>query len=322
MLKPALQTALAKNDLAQSHVAEDFTSAISAGPALGRTKGSRQKQPDALRLAFMALMLLPAGAAADPLVTLPASPFELPIGPSLSGNWNVMVGVGGAYNPDFEGAKRSMLSPVPIFSIRRAGSADQFRGPRDSASIAVIDFGDLRAGPAAKLVSSRKASSYSELNGLGDVKTTVELGGFVEYYPVDWFRTRGELRQGLGGHHGVVADLSADVIVPVIERLTISAGPRFTWESTSATSPYFGIDTVQAMATGLPVFNAKGGAHSAGVGAQVSYRINPQWEVHAYVEYERLLGDAAKSPLVTVRGSPNQTTFGIGASYAFDVKIR
>jgi len=270
----------------------------------------------------MALMLVPASAAADPLVTLPAPPFELPIGPSLSGNWTVMVGVGGAYNPDFEGANRSMLSPVPIFSIRRAGSTDQFRGPRDAASIALIDFGDLRAGPAAKFVPSRKANSYSELNGLGDVNTAVELGGFVEYFPLDWFRTRAELRQGFGGHHGVVADLSADVIVPVIERLTISAGPRFTWESTKATSPYFGIDAVQAMATGLPAFNAKGGAHSVGAGAQASYRINPQWEVHAYVEYERLLGDAANSPLVTLRGSKNQTTVGIGASYAFDFKIR
>jgi MipA family protein len=119
-----------------------------------------------------------------------------------------------------------------------------------------------------------------------------------------------------------VADLSADVIIPIIQRLTLSAGPRFTWESTKATSPYFGIDAVQAMATGLPAFNAKGGAHSVGAGAQVSYRITPQWEVHAYVEYERLLGDAAKSPLVTLRGSPNQTTVGIGASYAFDFKIR
>lgn len=267
-------------------------------------------------------MLVPSAATADPLITLPAPPFELPVLPPVSGTWTVMVGVGGEYKPDFGGANRSMLSPVPIFSIRRAGSTEQFRGPRDSASIALIDFGDLRAGPAGKFVSSRKASSYSELNGLGDVKTAVELGGFVEYYPVDWFRTRGELRQGFGGHNGVVADLSADLIVPVVQRFTVSFGPRFTWESTKATAPYFGIDAVQAMATGLPAFDAKGGAHSVGAGAQVSYRINPQWEVHAYVEYERLLGDAAKSPLVTSRGSPNQTTFGIGASYAFDIKIR
>jgi outer membrane scaffolding protein for murein synthesis (MipA/OmpV family) len=52
------------------------------------------------------------------------------------------------------------------------------------------------------------------------------------------------------------------------------------------------------------------------------YRINPQWEVHAYVEYEKLLGDAADSPLVKLRGSSNQTTIGLGASYSFDFRIR
>src|SRR5216683_2344004 len=145
-------------------------------------------------------------ASAQTAFTLPAPPFELPMVPSVSGNWTVMVGVGGEYKPDFEGANRSMLSPVPIFSIRRAGSAEQFRGPRDSPSIALIDFGDLRAGPVGKFEAARKQYNYSELNGLGDVKAAIELGGFVEYYPVDWFRTRVELRQGVVGHNGTVAD--------------------------------------------------------------------------------------------------------------------
>jgi outer membrane protein len=261
-------------------------------------------------------------ALAQTAFTLPAPPFELPLLPPVSGNWTVMIGAEGQYGPDFEGAKRSMFSPIPIFSIRRAGSVDQFRSPRDSASIALIDFGDLRAGPAGKLVSSRKASSYSELNGLGDVKTAFEFGGFIEYFPVDWFRLRNETREGFGGHQGVVSDFSADFIVPVTRAITVSAGPRLTWESTKAVSPYFSVNAVQAMASGLPVFEAKGGAHSAGAGAQVKYRINPQWEVHSYVEYERLLGDAAKSPLVVARGSVNQTTVGIGASYSFDFKIQ
>jgi outer membrane protein len=283
---------------------------------------ARQTLSGLLLAAAGAIAAFPDAVTAQTAVTLPAPPFELPLVPPVSGNWTVMVGVGGEYKPDFEGAKRNTLSPVPIFSIRRAGSTEQFRGPRDGASIALIAFGDLRAGPVGKFVASRKANSYSELNGLGDVNAVIELGGFVEYFPVDWFRARVELRQGFGGHHGVVADVSADVIVPVMQRFTVSGGPCFTWESTNATSPYFGIDAVQAMATGLPAFNAKGGAHSIGAGAQVSYRINPQWEVHSYIEYQRLLGDAAASPLVTLRGSPNQTTIGIGASYSFDVKIR
>ena len=267
-------------------------------------------------------MLLPALAAAEPLFTLPAPPFELPVVPPVSGAWTVKVGVGGAYAREFEGARHSMLSPVPIFSVRRAGSPERFRGPRDSSGIALIDFGNLRAGPAGKFVPARKSYNYFELNGLGDVKAAFELGGFVEYFPVDWLRTRFEARQGFGGHQGVVADFSADFIVPVMQRFIISAGPRFTWESTKATSPYFGIDAVQAIATGLPAFNARGGAHSVGAGAKVSYHVDPRWEVHAYVEYQRLLGDAAASPLVAVRGSPNQTAIGIGASYSFDFKIR
>ena len=101
----------------------------------------------------------------------------------------------------------------------------------------------------------------------------------------------------MGGHHGTVADFSADFIVPVIQRFTVSAG----------------------RATHL---RRKGWRAFGGLRAQVKYRINPQWEVHSYVEFERLLGDAAKSPLVATRGSVNQTTVGIGASYAFDVKIR
>jgi len=261
-------------------------------------------------------------ASAQTAFTLPAPPFELPLLPPASGNWTVMIGAEGRYRPDFAGANHSLFSPVPIFSIRRAGSVDRFRSPRDNPSIALIDFGDLRAGPAGKFVSSRKASSHSELNGLGDVKSAFELGGFIEYFFVDWFRVRNETRQGFGGHQGVVSDFSADFIVPVTRAITVSAGPRFTWQSTKAVSPYFGVDTVQAMATGLPAFDARGGAHSAGAGAQVKYRINPQWEVHSYIEYDRLLGDAAKSPLVTARGSVNQTTVGIGASYSFDFKIR
>jgi MipA family protein len=275
-----------------------------------------------LLAAFGATAVVVDRASAQTAFTLPAPPYELPLLPPVSGSWTVMIGAEGQYTPDFAGAAHSLLSPVPIFSIRRAGSVDQFRSPRDSASIALIDFGDLRAGPAAKLVSSRKADNYSELNGLGDVKTAFELGGFIEYFPVDWFRVRNETRQGFGGHQGVVSDFSGDFIVQVTRAITVSAGPRFTWESTKAVSPYFSIDQVQAMASGLPTFDAKGGAHTAGAGAQVKYRIDPQWEVHSYVEYDRLLGDAAKSPLVTARGSVNQTTVGIGASYSFDFRIQ
>ena len=137
--------------------------------------GSRRNLLAALNCLLGALVV-PCSASAQTAFTLPAPPFELPFLPPASGNWTVMVGVGGEYGPNFEGSKNWMLSPIPIFSIRRVGSADPFRAPRDSSSIALIDFGDLRAGPAAKFVPERICSKYPERNGLSDVKAAVELG--------------------------------------------------------------------------------------------------------------------------------------------------
>ncbi|MGY4377801.1 outer membrane scaffolding protein for murein synthesis (MipA/OmpV family) [Bradyrhizobium sp. i1.3.6] len=205
--------------------------------ALDPAARAQQTLLTAFLAAFGAILAIPQSASAQTAFTLPAPPFDVPMLPSPSGNWTVMVGIGGEYTPDFVGSKNGKLMPIPIFSIRRAGSVDQFRGPRDSASIALFDVGNFRAGPAFKYVASRRSDKYAELTGLGDVKAAYELGGFVEYFPVDWLRLRSELRQGMGGNTGTVADVSADVIVPLIQRLTISAGPRFTWKSTKATAP-------------------------------------------------------------------------------------
>jgi outer membrane protein len=270
---------------------------------------------------LIAIMALPAAAPAQTAVTLPPPPISLPFLPSPVGLWTVTIGANGNAKPVFEGAERYLFSAVPIFSVERVGSTDRFRSPRDGASFALIDQGAFRAGPVGKLKAARTAADYAELSGLGDVKTAVELGVFAQYFPLDWFRARVEVRRGFGGHYGVVADFSADVIVPILERFTVSGGPRFTLADSKAITPYFGVDAVQAAASGLPVFDAKGGSHSVGAGTQLRYQVNPRWEVHSYVEYDRLLGAAAASPLVTLRGSPNQVTSGLGASYSFDVRI-
>jgi outer membrane protein len=252
----------------------------------------------------------------------PLPSFNWPPLPSVSGPWTVTVGASGQLVPDFEGADHEKLSAVPIFYIHRTGTSDEaFHSPRDGASFALIDYEGFRAGPVGAYKAARTASSSSALNGLGDVKGAVEVGGFAEYFPVDWFRTRVEVRQGFGGNHGVEADASADVIVPISPRFTWSGGPRLTLEDTEATSPYFGISAVQAADSGLPAYGAHGGVHSAGAGTQLRYQIDPKWEVHSYVEYDRLLGSAADSPLVTLRGSPNQVNVGLGASYSFDVRV-
>jgi outer membrane protein len=236
-----------------------------------------------------------------------------------SSDWTVTLGAEGRVLPSFSGSDRYVLRPVPLLDIRRAGTPRRFSSPRDGFGFGLIESGSFRFGPTAKLRLPRKESDDARLRGLGDVNWAVELGVFAEYWPVQWLRTRAEVRQGIGGHRGIVSDLTADVVHPVTGQLTLSVGPRVTLVSAAANRPYFSIDAVQSAASGLPVFDARGGLYSYGAGAQARYEWTRQWATHVFVEYERLTRDAANSPLVLQRGAANQTTVGAGATYSFDV---
>lgn len=260
-------------------------------------------------------MVILAAAVVAPVTALPAGPALA----QASSDWTVTVGAEGRVMPEYEGSRDSVFRPVPIFNIRRAGTPARFRGPRDGAGIGLFDTGRFRVGPSFKLRLPREEGDHSDLRGLGDIDWTLEAGAFAEFWPTEWLRTRAELRQGIGGHTGLVSDLTADLVIPVAPRLTLSGGPRLTLATAAATSPYFSITPAQSAASGLPVYDAGGGVRSYGAGAQARYAWSPQWATHIFVEYERLSGDAASAPLVTQRGTPNQIQLGIGLTYSFDV---
>ena len=239
--------------------------------------------------------------------------------PAAKPDWTVTLGVEGRYLPAFEGSDAYEFFPFPLFDVRRAGTPARFRSPRDGASIGIWETDKFRFGPTLKVKLPRDQDDHADLRGLGDVDWAVELGVFAEYWPRDWLRGRVELRQGIGGHDGLVADVLADVVVPVTPKLTLSAGPRLSIESKEAVSPYFSITSVQSAASGLPVYDAGGGVHAYGAGAQARYQWNTRWASHVFVEYKRLAGDAADSPLVVQRGTKDQFQVGIGLSYSFDV---
>ncbi len=166
------------------------------------------------------------------------------------------------------------------------------------------------------------------LYGLASVGYAAQIGGFAEYWPIPWLRLRSEVRQGIGGETGVTGNAFMDAVLPV-GQWTFSAGPRVTLQSTAAVSPYFSISPAQSAATAvlasttglppLPAYAASGGLYSYGAGTQALYRFDPQWEVRTFIEYERLTGSAADSPLVIQRGSANQLTYGLGVSYSFNM---
>jgi outer membrane scaffolding protein for murein synthesis (MipA/OmpV family) len=163
----------------------------------------------------------------------------------------------------------------------------------------------------------RQEKANAVLRGMGDVDWTPEVGGFVEYR-AGYFRLGGEVRRGVGDHDGVVAELRADAVTRPADGLTLSFGPRLNLGDESFTRRYFGVDTLQSARTGYPTHRPGGGVTSVGAAVFASYALTSKLSLTGIVEYNRLQGGAADSPLVRGgRGDANQVFTALSLTYSF-----
>lgn len=241
-----------------------------------------------------------------------------PVEQAVPSDWIITLGADARGVPRYMGSNQEIAVPAPYFDRHRPGTPESFHSPRDGTGIALYDNGVLVAGPVGSLIFPRRQSASPSLNGLGNVGYTLQAGGFVDYWAAGWLRMRVEGLQGFGAASGVTANFSMDAVVPLSPALTLSGGPRARVDTASAESPYFSINQAQSIASGLPVYNATGGWQAVGAGTQVKYRFNPTWATYSFVEYDKLVGSTAASPVVSGSGgNANQWTFGLGLTYSF-----
>ena len=231
------------------------------------------------------------------------------------GTFRVRPGIGAQIRPEYPGADKTEWAPYIQFSIARGDNPFSFGAPDDAFGLALFSSGGFRAGPAVALQSSRKDSEVGV--PLGKVKTTIEAGGFAEVLLADQFRLRADLRKGLGGHEGLVGSIGADQIWRDGDRYVFSVGPRLLFSDSRYQRAYFGVTPEAALATGLPAYRPDGGFYGAAAAAGLNYSLGGPLGLFGYARYERLMGDARKSPVVKELGSPNQLSAGLGINYTF-----
>ena len=229
--------------------------------------------------------------------------------------WAARIGLAGGVSPDYEGSDDYDFGFGPNIA---ASWQDRIFFIGKSLGANIIKEKNFKAGPILSWTPGRDEDDNSRLDGLGDVDSSIEAGGFLAYR-MKPMRFRLEIRQDINsGHEGALVELSGGTTIPFVNPLVLlSLGT--TWASDDYMESFFGIDAGQSGASGLKEYNADAGIKDVKISLTAGYAITPRWRVGGKLEYKRLVGDAADSPIVD---DENQFLAGITFSYHMGSKIR
>lgn len=276
-------------------------------------------------------LAVPAAVAQDVGYDSYASPAQGSVFPYFSSapvgsaKWVVTLSANADVGPSFRGAKRYTFTPYPLASIRRGGQARRPSVPGDGVGLDLLNHDLISLGPVARYRSGRYFADDRKLFGLRKLPWTIEAGLFAEVWPTHNLRARAEVRHGFRKEDGWVVDVGGDFVQP-FGQFTFTVGPRMTWASDKSARNTFGVTEYEAALNnlvfpqhGLYAFKPEAGIQSGGIATSLAYQVNEQWSATAKASYNRLVGDAGKSPIVRRVGDRNQFNLGLSAAYSFGI---
>jgi len=281
-----------------------------------------------------AITAAPAAAQQGPAPGMPAGqgaqaarPPQTPLAPKA---WNLGIGIAPIVSPAWQGSRDTALSIFP--DLRLNYRDDVFLSIPDGLGWNAVNQDGWKIGPLAKIRFGRQEDTggspflvtggSTALRGMGDVNLAGEFGGFAQKSLAKGkLRLRAEVRQGTGGHDGLIAD----TIINWTDRtptasLLYSIGLRATWADSDYSDVYFGVTPAQARATGLPAFRTGSGLISAGINATLTKplgRFGSKGALTLLTNFDRLGDTVAQSSLIRQRGDRNQVTVGLAYSIRF-----
>jgi outer membrane scaffolding protein for murein synthesis (MipA/OmpV family) len=258
---------------------------------------------------------------------------ERPIRSVFAGDW-VTVGFGAGISPSYDGSDQYDLFPAPLVQGSVEGIDFGARGPglyvdliADGNSGKDVKF---LAGPLVRFRMDRNNDiKDSVVRLLGKEDVAIEVGATVGVsfskilHPFDSVSMSTDIQWDVAGaHKGRIISPSVSYSTPLSMAIFTSFSLSATHVDGNYTDTYFSIDQAGSIASGLPVFDAKGGWKSYGASLLGAVDLSGDardggWGIYAFVNYSRLTNDAALSPVTSLRGDANQWFMAGGVSYTF-----
>ena len=224
----------------------------------------------------------------------------------------VRLGVMTFYAPKYDGADEYQMKGFPLINISWRDRV--FLNPRKGFGAFLWNRGGSKLGLSLGYAIGRDEDDSRDLNGLGDIEPGVSANILVEH-PIGKFSLDGRYEHQISGHStGFQVNLGLRYRLRIGKQVMLLPSVKTSYGSADYMKEYFGITQGQSVNSGLGMQNADAGFKSVGVGFLAIYRLNQYWGIQARFGYNRLINDAADSP---VTRNENQYRFRSGLSYRF-----
>ena len=233
------------------------------------------------------------------------------------------VGVGAGVTTEWMGSKDRIAGVAPgarvSFSKHRFA---EWYGP--TGDVNVLDVPNWEFGPALSYRFGRSEVTDPVVSLLPQIGGGWEAGVFAGYNHTSLEGIPWRVRVGVALLTAVAGDATgshvtpfASLWLPLGRTVFLGLGGGFTWSSGSFMQQRFGVAPDASAASGLPAYSAGADVRQLYFWPALILQLSPQWFAGVGGFYQRLSGDAARSPIVEQRGDRNQWTAGVGVGYAW-----
>ena len=225
-----------------------------------------------------------------------------------------MVGLGVGTAPDYEGSED--YTAVPMFMFQHNYDSGRFvklMGP--NLKVNLLADKQFSLGPVLNYRFERDDVDNDRVDRMKKVDAAFEAGVFGGVNINNVLLGLELLADVSDEHDGYLVQANAGYRWKAMPELTVTPGVFLTYADSDYMDTYFGVDSGDAVRSGLPYYSADSGLKDVGVNLVAHYTPWEQWGVMGMFSYKALLNDAKDSPIVDDEGDDKQFMLGLMVTY-------
>ncbi len=212
---------------------------------------------------------------------------------------HIVIGIGAGYAPAYQGSDKYRALPVPVIDV---SWGPFFANLQNGIGVNAIDTDHITIGASVTVMQGYRSKDAPD--GIGKLSFGAGGRGFMDLKAAGFVATIGATKGFAGNTKGLIADASLSYPLAVTSRLTLVPTIGTTWADKKHNDRFYGVNSKQSLASGLPQFRAGSGFNDASFMLSAQYRLTERFSLGATGGVTTLLGKVKDSPIVFHKTQP------------------